>query len=289
MKVRSTITAAAMFHVEHSGPIGPDSYPTHTAGSEQLDAMRGDWVGAYDQQPVTGAVTALYGPVFPTRPYDVTLTGIAPNGADVPTLRLRTLPGERVSDLTAIDKAASAWLRARCEEDLSVVDVRREVTAPNGVESMWQYPLVKADRVAYLGEQRVKVRSHRYQVDHATGSLITWAIGRGYRFVGHRVERDIPETARARFVAKRTATRAETRKTPFQQSKRTMYRNLTADVLTRADTLENVLRTSATGATITLAPGLTVTVHAATVDHQGKSWPIREWSRRAALAGHAID
>lgn len=277
--------------------VGPVGYPTHVAGAEQLAWDRSDWVGAYDEVARTDVVLPLCGPIFPTRPYDATLAPDTLYG----DRRVRTLPGERAADVAAIDKAASAWLRARCDEDLSVVDVRREVTAPNGVESMWQYPLVKADRVAYLGEQRIRVVSHSYTVERRTGVRITWSVGRGVCWRDGVKYKGIAETYKGRLAqatqakrAERSASKATRGKavdpwsTATSQLKRTVE-NAGAEVAQSAITLESVLRTSATGATVTLAPGLTVTVHAATVDSDGRSFPIREFARRAALQGVTID
>lgn len=75
--------------------------------------------------------------------------------------------------------------------------------------------------------------------------------------------------------------------TPWAMSERSLPRAvITAGATERAAILEDVLRTSADGATVTFGDvRVTIMGAAQVVDDQHGAYPVREWCRRAALAG----
>lgn len=82
--------------------------------------------------------------------------------------------------------------------------------------------------------------------------------------------------------------------TPWGMSPRSLPAAIKRDPVAAevAERIEQVLRTCAPGVPLLLATGETVTVvdiGTSTVEHRGTVYPIREWSRRAALAADAID
>lgn len=120
---------------------------------------------------------------------------------------------------------------------------------------------------------------------------------------GHqRVTLVIGKRARAAQQRKRQAESAETRaarlergavgkrgpaRSPWSLAPRSLPA-AAAPVADQVATLEGVLRTSTDGAVITFADGTSVTVLGAAQVHddkRGRAYPVREWSRRAALAG----
>lgn len=74
---------------------------------------------------------------------------------------------------------------------------------------------------------------------------------------------------------------------PWAMSDRSLPRAVASrGVAAQVATLESILRTSTDGATVTFGDVVvTITGPAQVVDHNGRAYPVREWARRAALAG----
>lgn len=175
----------------------------------------------------------------------------------------------------------------------------------------------RPDRVAFRGVQRVRIpRPCRYETTTtdrtATGidgqtelqTRLTWAYycqcGAPKRdaclcpvrgWTGHRFT-VFPRTIRGTRAVKRSARPVGTGtrgpiagNSPWTLSERSLAR-AAARVADIAADLESIVRTTADGTTITFVDGTTVRViGAAQVHTRDRAFPVREWSRRAALSG----
>jgi hypothetical protein len=136
------------------------------------------------------------------------------------------------------------------------------------------------------------------KVDHTAQVRAAW---RGHRRVtiaiAARQSSAIREAARAVKREAREAEGATSKRgpsvTPWGMSERSLPRAVAVKGLRdHVAALEAILRTSADGAAVTLSDGVTVTIEggAQLVDQRsGAAYPVREWCRRAALAGVTID
>lgn len=297
--------------------LGPDSYPRETAGAEQLDHRVRPITDDVDSEgrvvrlglESTGYATWL---ADDRNEPGTPLYGPSTHQADHRAI----LVPQMLSAQSELERMADHWL-AWQTGDAMRLEVMVERTRANGVDSMWDR-IVKADRVAWRGKARFRPISHRYST-RDTGPfvvdtlgvcvrpslLVTEVVGRGYRFIGHATEHgDVKVTRRASRVERVKSDRARTVRanvaatgkrgkltTAWQTTERNLRKLIAADqtAAEQAVSLESILRTTTTGATLTLSDGHTVTVHASTVDHDGRTFPIREWARRAAMSRVTID
>lgn len=179
--------------------------------------------------------------------------------------------------------------------------------------------VTRPDRVAFRGVVRYRPPAwHRYGAvrghaaerisDAGTVELLTTVggpVGTGAQvrrgWYGHRAvtlsiaarrgtggRRAVARTAQKKERAASGATSKRGRAvTPWAMSDRSLPRAvITAGAVERAAILEDVLRTSADGATVTFGDvRVTIMGAAQVVDDQHGAYPVREWCRRAALAG----
>lgn len=161
---------------------------------------------------------------------------------------------------------------------------------------------VRPDRVAFKGERRYEPPSPvRYQVttEPTTGAdgqaeYRTTLVGTGRGWVGHRRaifarKATVVKVASGDEQQAKTGTRKGKRvESAFTMSERSLARAIKRDgVADLASLLEDCVRaTEEYGGTVTLPNGVTITrLGVATVIHEsGRAYPIREWSRRAAIA-----
>lgn len=303
-----------------------DSWPTESAGAEQLDHRTkhvrllvesgyvGDRLARFVKNARTTPVTPVCGPITLNVDY-----------------RATTCP-DRLSDHVRLEREADRFLRFH-DGDAQQLDTLRERTRANGVDSTWDM-VVKADRAAYRGQARFIPNSHRYtgtrwcqtcegpahKACKAHKDAVRWSFaftvdstgvcedtrattfvtGRGYKFVGHKVSRAtrITRQAEARKVARHARGLAKVGRKPvdaWKASDRTVRRHMVGAVAQTAQTLEEILWTSAPGHTYEIGKGITVTVHDAVVHVGGDvptlrpTFPIRDGARRLALAGITVD
>jgi hypothetical protein len=129
--------------------------------------------------------------------------------------------------------------------------------------------------------ERAKVRDDGRRHGWRGHTHTTWTVavrGDGYARAAARAER-----ATAGAIGKRGAARG-----PWSLAARSLPRAMARDTVAadRARTLESILRTAASDAVLTFGT-VTVTVvgNAEAIAHDGRAWPVREWTQRAALAG----
>lgn len=307
--------------------VGPSEYPVSVAGCEQLDyrPMRRHTehtheVGAkcnrtcrigliergYDVETRTLPVLPFCGPIAVQVDYDDVLlsserrTHVRGMARDKYAHR----GGQDAADLD-LEQRANALL-AFHYGDAMTLDVMREVTRPDGVTSGWD-SVVKADRSAYRGKVRFQLHSHRYAgsgtfIVAGDGTCIddraiTYVLGQHLRFIGHRAVKGTASQVRDRArELVRKADRKAVAKPPVEAteaSRATYYRawkSADDQIKATADLVESILRTTHTGSVCELDNAHVVTVYESTVTRQdGKAMGIREYARRAALAGVHVD
>lgn len=128
-----------------------------------------------------------------------------------------------------------------------------------------------------------KVRAHRSRCHCAP---VGW-VGHTRTVFALTVRANRAATATARAATGATGTRG-TARTPWTLSARSLPRaaERVAPVVTA---LESILRTAAIGATLTLGTVTVTVLDGATVTYGDRTYPVREWARRAALAGVTPD
>lgn len=124
-----------------------------------------------------------------------------------------------------------------------------------------------------------------------TGARRGWI---GHEFVRFFVQPDREITRKVARIerAEITATRRGPAVSPWECSERSVRRQVQArdDLAAAAASIADVLRTTTVGTDVPLEGGATVTVVGVdAVAWSGTTWRMVEWSRRAALAGIAID
>lgn len=288
---------------------GPNGYPSEVAGCEQLDRRVKGWdelvAQGWHEQVVTVPVLPVSGPVAVRMGRDGREAGWS--GRTLCDGRFAHKGGQDAADMD-LEMAANALL-AFHYGDAMTLDVMREVTRPDGVTSGWD-SVVKADRAAHRGKARYQVRSHRYggngcfTVD-GSGQVtdtraITYVLGQPLRFVGlvavRGTKQDHQERARTQArQAQRVGSlgkrgKAVTSMDAGASTIRRVWGKADQTQVATAEQIEAILRTSTTGSTVSLDASHQVTVHESTIiDADGRSFTIREYARRAALAGCAID
>lgn len=288
-------------------------YPTEVAGAEQLDhrVKDADTLAAsgYCEQARTTPVLPVCGPIAPGKDVGTILTGSRGRTHHSALARDKYAHrgGQDAADLD-LEQAANAILAMRFG-DAMTLDVMREVTRPDGVTSGWD-SVVKADRAAHRGKARYQVRSHRYAGHGAfivagdgtctDARAITYVLGTDLRFVGWKAVRGTADKLRkadakrvrqtARVGATGTRGKAVTSMEAGASTVRRLWKNADAPVIAAAEAIETILRYTATGATVAIDASHVVTVYESTVTGaDGRAFTMREYARRAALAGATID